>query len=312
MNVKSGETRPSARLNGVFLGMRWKWLPVFAAPGLAVLLAGFVTGKPVKTGFEKAKEEIVMRQIAHRVLRAAGDSQSQVIQATRISALEYSIPFASRFSFVPDSLVKIIDGVIRENQLPGNYIVNVSDCRLGTVVFGYAILGNNQNNIVPCQGREQPAQQYCISLRFEDSAAAARLPWIITGSIILVAGLLYFIWRNRLSFVGELLPVVTNEPESGPFIPVGRFRFHPDQHLLWLGDAKQLLTAKENNLLRIFAAAPNEVIDRSRLQKEVWEDEGVIVGRSLDVFISRLRKKLEADPAVKLVNVHGKGYKLEV
>jgi DNA-binding response OmpR family regulator len=48
------------------------------------------------------------------------------------------------------------------------------------------------------------------------------------------------------------------------------------------------------------------------LQKEVWEDEGVIVGRSLDMFISRLRKKFEKDPLVKIVNIHGKGYRLDI
>ncbi|MEN0056487.1 MAG: helix-turn-helix domain-containing protein [Mucilaginibacter sp.] len=57
----------------------------------------------------------------------------------------------------------------------------------------------------------------------------------------------------------------------------------------------------------MFAQAPNEIIDRNRLQKEVWEDEGVIVGLSLDTFISKLRKKLENDPSVKLVSIHGKG-----
>jgi DNA-binding response OmpR family regulator len=65
-------------------------------------------------------------------------------------------------------------------------------------------------------------------------------------------------------------------------------------------------------LLYIFASAPNEIIDRNRLQKEIWEDEGIIVGRSLDVFISKLRKKLENDSTVRLVNIHGKGYKLEI
>ena len=50
----------------------------------------------------------------------------------------------------------------------------------------------------------------------------------------------------------------------------------------------------------------------ARLQKEIWEDEGVIVGRSLDMFISKLRKKLEADPNIKIVVIRGKGYKLEI
>jgi DNA-binding response OmpR family regulator len=72
------------------------------------------------------------------------------------------------------------------------------------------------------------------------------------------------------------------------------------------------LTAKENKLLLIFARSPNTVIERGRLQKEIWEDEGVIVGRSLDMFISKLRKKLEGDLSIQLINIHGKGYKLEV
>ena len=72
------------------------------------------------------------------------------------------------------------------------------------------------------------------------------------------------------------------------------------------------LTRTETRVLRIFALSPNEAIERSRLQKEIWEDEGVIVGRSLDMFISKLRKKLEVDSKVKIVNIRGKGYKLDI
>ena len=72
------------------------------------------------------------------------------------------------------------------------------------------------------------------------------------------------------------------------------------------------LTGTETRLLLIFAQSPNETIERSRLQKELWEDEGVIVGRSLDMFISKLRKKLELDPNIKIVVVRAKGYKLEI
>jgi DNA-binding response OmpR family regulator len=53
-------------------------------------------------------------------------------------------------------------------------------------------------------------------------------------------------------------------------------------------------------------------MERSRLQKEIWEDKGVIVGRSLDMFISKLRKKLEFDPNINIVVIRGKGYKLEI
>ncbi|HNC32102.1 MAG TPA: winged helix-turn-helix domain-containing protein, partial [Cyclobacteriaceae bacterium] len=72
------------------------------------------------------------------------------------------------------------------------------------------------------------------------------------------------------------------------------------------------LSRKETTLLKLFAENPNELLLRDRLLKEVWENEGVITGRSLDMFVSKLRKKLRHDPSVKLINVHGKGYRLEV
>lgn len=53
-------------------------------------------------------------------------------------------------------------------------------------------------------------------------------------------------------------------------------------------------------------------MDRDAIQKAIWEDEGYFVGRSMDVFISRLRKYLHVDPSVQLTNVHGVGYKLEI
>ena len=72
------------------------------------------------------------------------------------------------------------------------------------------------------------------------------------------------------------------------------------------------LTRTETRVLVIFALSPNEAIERSRLQIEIWEDEGGIVGRSLDMFISKLRKKLEFDPNIKIVVIRGKGYRLEI
>ena len=64
--------------------------------------------------------------------------------------------------------------------------------------------------------------------------------------------------------------------------------------------------------MAIFVANPNQIIKRDELTKRVWEDNGVIVGRSLDTYISKLRKKLKDDDTIKLINVHGVGYKLEI
>lgn len=72
------------------------------------------------------------------------------------------------------------------------------------------------------------------------------------------------------------------------------------------------LTIKECELLQLFSEQPNTVVKREFLIKTVWEDQGVFVGRRLDTYISKLRKKLSLDPNISLVNVHGVGYRLEL
>lgn len=72
------------------------------------------------------------------------------------------------------------------------------------------------------------------------------------------------------------------------------------------------LSKKECELLEIFVANPNKIIKREELTKKVWEDNGVFVGRSLDTYISKLRKKLKDDESIQLINIHGVGYKLEI
>jgi len=72
------------------------------------------------------------------------------------------------------------------------------------------------------------------------------------------------------------------------------------------------LTRKEAKLLRLFCIHLNKVIERDIIQKAIWEDEGYFVGRSMDVFISRLRKIFKDDPSVNIHTIHGIGYKLEV
>lgn len=93
---------------------------------------------------------------------------------------------------------------------------------------------------------------------------------------------------------------------------LGLMSFNTETRKLTINGKTTELTKTEARVLNIFALSPNEIIERSRLQKEIWEDEGVIVGRSLDMFISKLRKKLEFDPNIKIVVIRGKGYKLEI
>ena len=95
-------------------------------------------------------------------------------------------------------------------------------------------------------------------------------------------------------------------------LSLGAVVFDAMNHKLVKNEQTITLTRTETRLLLIFALSPNEVIERSRLQKEIWEDEGVVVSRSLDMFISKLRKKLELDSKINIVVIRGKGYMLEI
>ncbi|MBK8554245.1 MAG: winged helix-turn-helix domain-containing protein [Lewinellaceae bacterium] len=64
-------------------------------------------------------------------------------------------------------------------------------------------------------------------------------------------------------------------------------------------------------MLAYFVGKPNQILPREQILQDVWEDEGIMVGRSLDVFVSRLRKLLQDDDSIKIMSVHGIGYRLE-
>jgi DNA-binding winged helix-turn-helix (wHTH) protein len=101
--------------------------------------------------------------------------------------------------------------------------------------------------------------------------------------------------------------------ESVQELPVlGKFLFNVKDQRLLSGSEVISLTDKECKVLELLNKSFGELIPRETLMQKVWIDEGVITGRSLDMFVSKLRKKLSSDPDLRITNVHGKGYKLEM
>ncbi|MFA6949957.1 MAG: response regulator transcription factor [Lentimicrobiaceae bacterium] len=93
---------------------------------------------------------------------------------------------------------------------------------------------------------------------------------------------------------------------------IGSFVFDPVNQLLILDDKVQKLTVKEASLLRLLCLNMNNLLSREKAQTEVWGTSDYFIGRSMDVFITKLRKYLSLDPDVTIMNVHGVGFKLEV
>lgn len=91
---------------------------------------------------------------------------------------------------------------------------------------------------------------------------------------------------------------------------IGGYSFDPLKQLLMYRDQTIKLTTKESELLELLCRHGNEILERNFTLKTIWIDDNYFNARSMDVYITRLRKYLKKDPSVKILNVHGRGYKL--
>ena len=93
---------------------------------------------------------------------------------------------------------------------------------------------------------------------------------------------------------------------------LGKFLFDTQRQILSLGDKQTKLTTKECELLTMLCAHSNDVLERELALKTIWIDDNYFNARSMDVYITKLRKHLKDDPSIEINNVHGKGYRLIV
>ncbi|MCZ2442651.1 MAG: response regulator transcription factor [Flavobacteriales bacterium] len=99
--------------------------------------------------------------------------------------------------------------------------------------------------------------------------------------------------------------------EEGNFI-IGNYTFDTTKQILKMGDEERKLTSKESELLRLLCQNMNKTLDRNFTLKTIWHDDSYFNARSMDVYITKLRKYLREDPRIEILNVHGKGFKLLV
>jgi len=102
------------------------------------------------------------------------------------------------------------------------------------------------------------------------------------------------------------------ENEEVKQFELGIFTFDPVNMILKNGNQKHTLTRKESALLKLLCIYRNKLLSRETALKSIWGDDDYFIGRSMDVFISKLRKYLKDDPNISITNVHGTGFKLEV
>ena len=278
----------------VFLGIQ---LLVLAS----ILWSFYPQKKEVNNFTERAK--ITLRQVGNQLLLSQKDSTSLVLPIKEIQENTFQISFQKDLGFEPNQLVAILKTNLEKGSISLNYIVEVKQCLDNEVAYSYQINADEEKTIIPCAGRNLPSKCYTIEVLFlRKSNSKKNLLFYILIPLILA----FIYWKSYVKKKQNYIHIKNTKE----YKTIGSFTFYPEQNKL-VKKAKEIaLSKKECELLEIFIANANKVVKREELTKRVWEDNGVIVGRSLDTYISKLRKKLQEDTSIKLINIHGIGYKL--
>ncbi len=115
----------------------------------------------------------------------------------------------------------------------------------------------------------------------------------------------------RVNAILKRSAALPQEGEEVTDFEIGKYKFDYNRQRITLGDDfEERLTTKENELLYLLCKNKNGLLERNYALNAIWGDDNYFNGRSMDVYIAKLRKHLKEDPSIEIINVHGKGFKL--
>jgi len=246
--------------------------------------------------------EVVLRDLGHQLLLTAKDSSSRVLPVKKLNENKYQISFQNDFSFISDTLINLVQRTFQKNALANDYIVNLRNCKQNETVFAFEI-NSQTGDLTPCRGRKLQVGCYIIEIDFLKKNKFNFI-WLLL--LIIPLSLVGFYLKDKFRKKEENESISDNTD----YIQLGSFRFYPDNNVIKIENNNIELSEKETKALKIFAENINQIVEREKLMKEIWEDKGlVVISRNVDVLVSKLRKKLSEDNSLKFINVHGRGYK---
>lgn len=120
------------------------------------------------------------------------------------------------------------------------------------------------------------------------------------------------ILQARMEAIMRRVDDVSHEMRKKKDFQIGPYVFYPEKRIIEKGDTKKKLTSKESELLRMLCINKGNILDRSAALNEIWGDDNYFNSRSMDVYITKLRKIFKDDSEIEIINSHGKGFKLLV
>ena len=246
--------------------------------------------------------EVVLRDIGHQLLLSAKDSSSRVLPIKKINDHTYQISFQNEVGFISDSLINIVQRTFQKNELAKDYIVNLRDCKQKQTVFAFEI-NSHTGDLTPCRGRKLELGCYIIEI---DLLKKDQFNFFWLLLLIIPLSVIGFYLKEMFRKKEETSSISTNND----YIKLGSYQFYTAENMLKRELTTIMLSEKESKALKIFSENMNQIVDREKLMKEIWGEEGIVViSRNVDVLVSKLRKKLSDDNSIKFINVPGRGYK---
>lgn len=290
-----------------------QFLALLALSILAIGLFAGLSGKAEKpqTYFPE-KVNLALRRTAHHLLAQSGDSTSlipPVIQGAEPGAWIIRLERPFEYLALPGLLQESFDlhGITTE------YDVMLLNCENDELLLGYNKHDFTEQNDPPCGTREQNGQCYNIQVTFADTTEqSSATHWLLWITLPAMLALGYFLYRNLKKHPGPGTPETPDEKVKQQAVTFGRSALDAANQSLTVAGVRHELTYREAKLLQLFFRHPNQLLERDFILQNVWADEGILVGRSVDMFVSRLRKLLRTDDSLRIATVHGVGYRLEL
>lgn len=257
---------------------------------------------------EVQQNMLMLRGVGNEFLLQLNDSTSRILPIV-LKDGKYTVSFERNFEFEPDLLVLSVIKTFKKFQIEKSYLVEIVGCDNKEIVHSYKANLLVMEADYSCKFRALPndCYEFCFTPIINESALKQEMQKSSKGEIIIL-----WVFSVFILAIGIYVYFYLRKIKRKDILRIGKYELNKKSLTLSFNKSEVELSSKECELLILLHSNMNQTVEREMILNEIWSDEGNYVGRTLDVFISKLRKKLEEDPTIKIMNIRGIGYRLVI